>query len=214
MTNFFKLSVIFILLNYAVGDVGRVEFRVRGSINHFDHIFFNQEYDESTADENSFWEYVIFDIGKTNIHINSWVDVIDDLSWVELKKDKLSANVSLDVYGPDLKDLDDRAQLTCRDYSGIFLKAGFYNDNPSWADIWWNGQLITNGFQVSNSRYARARLGEDFWHTNYNGKVYIWTNQIAYLNVDFRNIDKEELDKWRESAVGSCTNCYFCTEID
>ena len=93
----------------------------------------------------------------------------------------------------------------------ITYSANYHNDTPSWADVSWNGGLITNGFALASSRYAQQRLGEDFWYTNLNGVVYMWTNQIAYLRINFENITKREEDLWRDSAVGVvCTNCWEC----
>jgi hypothetical protein len=212
MKNKFLLIMLIILcaFNFTVSDVGHVEFRIRGSLNQFDHIFSNPDYDESTADENSFWERVIFDIGKTNIYINDWIQVLDTLCWVQISSNEISQDINLQLYGPEM-ELD--YQPDCRDYPGVFLYANYNNDTPSWADISWNGSLITNGFALTSTRYAQQRLGEDFWYTNFNGVVHMWTNQIAYLRINFENITEREEDLWRESAVGIvCTNCWECNE--
>lgn len=201
--------VAFSLLNNAMCEFGHVEFRVRGALNPFDHVRFNPNYSEYTAPEYEPWKEVVYDIGKTNIYVNEWIEVINNLCVVTLSSNNVCGSIKLFVYGPQM---DLGYETDCRNHSSILLEANYKKGTTARSDISWNGELITNGFRLVSTKYAGQRLGEDFWFTNASNVIFIWTNQIAFLKVDFESITENEVNLWHESQpfTGCVGFCWFC----
>ena len=103
-------------------------------------------------------------------------------------------------------------ETDCRNHSSILLEANYKKGTTARSDISWNGELITNGFRLVSTKYAGQRIGEDFWFTNSSDVIFIWTNQIAFLKINLKNITENEVNLWHESQpfTGCVGFCWFC----